>query len=358
MQSLVAEVAQALDTLERPLPRAAEILRRELDVDRVSISRIDPQAGTFEIVATAGARLLVQGTRLPVSLSSHFLAAAESRTFDVPHFAEERSFDLPIDEVVLASGFEGGCAIPLRRGPDVVGAVALSCLRTSDFAPALSALSSVAGMLTLRLGDAVQHTVPVVLICHSDALVAHGIGRLADDAAGAAVVVCQTLEEACLAASEHTPDIIVCDDHVDGEGTAGIVAALRAAGSGAPVLVVATHDTRENRREAAMAGAAGYLARAEAILGVPRALAMLRAGGTALPALDLDESDDVGRLTPREREVLAGLDEGLRMKQLAAELGVSEATVKTHAQNLFRKLGATSRAEVVREARRQGILDG
>ena len=166
------------------------------------------------------------------------------------------------------------------------------------------------------------------------------------------------LEEARLAAAEHTPDIIVWMTTSTGRGRRGWSAALRAAGSGAPVLVVATHDTRENRREAAMAGAAGYLARAEAIVGVPRALAMLRAGGTALPAVDLDEPDEMGRLTPREREVLAGLDEGLRMQQLASQLGVSEATVKTHAQNLFRKLGATSRAEVVREARRQGILDG
>lgn len=356
MQSLVAEVAQVLDDVERPLPQAAEVLRRALDVDRVSISRVDPDAGSFEIVATAGAQLLVQGTRLPVALSSHFLAAAESRTFEVPDFAQEPSFDRPIDEVVLASGFGGGCAIPLRRGPRVVGAVALTCVRTSDFAPALNALSAVAGMLTLRL-NAARSAAPRVLICHSDALVAHGLARLADDAADAEVVVCMDLDQARQAVAEHVPDVIVCDNHLDGVSVAGVVAALRGAGSGAPVLVVASHDTRENRREASAAGAAGYVPRGEAVLGVPRALATLRAGRTQLPVVDLAAAAELEHLTPREREVLSGLDEGLRMKQLALRLEVSEATVKTHAQNLFRKLGATSRAEVVREARRQGLLD-
>lgn len=61
-------------------------------------------------------------------------------------------------------------------------------------------------------------------------------------------------------------------------------------------------------------------------------------------------------LTPREYEVLVGLDEGLRVKQVARALGISEATVKAHSRNLFRKLGATSRAEATRAARSLGLL--
>jgi DNA-binding CsgD family transcriptional regulator len=61
-------------------------------------------------------------------------------------------------------------------------------------------------------------------------------------------------------------------------------------------------------------------------------------------------------LTARERELLGGLEEGLRFKQIARRLGISEATAKTHARNLFRKLDATSRAEAVHAARECGLL--
>ena len=61
-------------------------------------------------------------------------------------------------------------------------------------------------------------------------------------------------------------------------------------------------------------------------------------------------------LTERERQLLQSLEEGLRFKQIAPRLGISEATAKTHARNLFRKLDATSRAEAVHAARERGVL--
>ena len=61
-------------------------------------------------------------------------------------------------------------------------------------------------------------------------------------------------------------------------------------------------------------------------------------------------------LTARERQLLDGLDEGLRFKQIARRLEISEATAKTHARHLFRKLDATSRAEAVHAARVRGLL--
>jgi DNA-binding NarL/FixJ family response regulator len=63
-------------------------------------------------------------------------------------------------------------------------------------------------------------------------------------------------------------------------------------------------------------------------------------------------------LTARERQLLDGLEEGLRFKQVARRLGISEATAKTHARNLFRKLDATSRAEAVHAARERGLFAG
>jgi DNA-binding CsgD family transcriptional regulator len=69
----------------------------------------------------------------------------------------------------------------------------------------------------------------------------------------------------------------------------------------------------------------------------------------------LARADAVG-LTARERELLQGLEEGLRFKQIALALDISEATAKTHGRNLFRKLDVTSRAEAVHAARVRGLL--
>jgi DNA-binding CsgD family transcriptional regulator len=64
----------------------------------------------------------------------------------------------------------------------------------------------------------------------------------------------------------------------------------------------------------------------------------------------------VPELTRREEDVLRLLELGLRFKQVALELGISEATAKGYARDLFRKLAVTSRAEAVFEARRLGVL--
>jgi DNA-binding CsgD family transcriptional regulator len=82
-----------------------------------------------------------------------------------------------------------------------------------------------------------------------------------------------------------------------------------------------------------------------------------RLGAVLAPLLAAAVPDAEGvALTARERELLDGLEEGLRFKQIARRLGISEATAKTHARNLFRKLDATSRAEAVHAARERGVL--
>jgi DNA-binding NarL/FixJ family response regulator len=65
---------------------------------------------------------------------------------------------------------------------------------------------------------------------------------------------------------------------------------------------------------------------------------------------------DAPPLTRREQELLECLDEGLRFKQIARRLRITEATAKTHARHLFSKLDATSRAEAVHAARGRGLL--
>lgn len=70
------------------------------------------------------------------------------------------------------------------------------------------------------------------------------------------------------------------------------------------------------------------------------------------PASNTPPDDDGIDLTPREREILGLIGEGLRNPEIAAKPVISEATVKTHINNLFTKAGFHSRADAVRYALR------
>ena len=61
-------------------------------------------------------------------------------------------------------------------------------------------------------------------------------------------------------------------------------------------------------------------------------------------------------LSPRQREVLILLSEGVRAKQIAARLGLSEPTVRNHIRSILRKLGCHSQLEAVAEARRARLV--
>jgi DNA-binding NarL/FixJ family response regulator len=71
---------------------------------------------------------------------------------------------------------------------------------------------------------------------------------------------------------------------------------------------------------------------------------------------DRDE-EPIEHLTPRESSLLLLLERGLRFKQIALQMDISESTAKGYARNVFAKLGVHSRSEAVYEARRQGVLE-
>ena len=83
-----------------------------------------------------------------------------------------------------------------------------------------------------------------------------------------------------------------------------------------------------------------------------------RTGGAAPAVVHPARRDTIGgtALSNREREILALLADGLGNKQIAARLGISTNTVKTHLELLFEKLGVSSRAEAVAVGVKQGVL--
>ncbi|MFY3744454.1 helix-turn-helix domain-containing protein [Anaeromyxobacter sp. Red801] len=135
---------------------------------------------------------------------------------------------------------------------------------------------------------------------------------------------------------------------------------LEALAAGLPVVALVAGEAQAG--EALRAGARGVLHRGA---GAEAIAAALRAAVTGLTALDPElaaallrapAGEAGGPLTPREREVLALVAEGLGNKAIAARLGISEHTAKFHVNAILGKLGAGSRAEAIVRAARLGLV--
>ena len=133
---------------------------------------------------------------------------------------------------------------------------------------------------------------------------------------------------------------------------------LREAAPLVPVVVLSAHDDRHSVLAAIEHGAAGFLTKtvdsARLLQGVQRVLD----GGVILPdALANNHEASGGRpeLSDRQRDVLRLLIEGKPNKLISRALGLTDATVKTHLQVLYRKLGVESRTQAVLAAARWRI---
>lgn len=137
-----------------------------------------------------------------------------------------------------------------------------------------------------------------------------------------------------------------------------------AAGREPAVVVLGDEATARWAQRAIRGGARGALPRTATGDQIAAAVAAAAAGLLVLPAPDsaplarpaLHAAGPAPTLTPREAEVLAMLAEGLANRAIAARLGISEHTVKTHLGALFAKLGVDSRTEAVASAARLGLV--
>jgi DNA-binding NarL/FixJ family response regulator len=134
------------------------------------------------------------------------------------------------------------------------------------------------------------------------------------------------------------------------------------------VIVFTAFDTDERILGAVQAGAQGYL-----LKGAPRkelfeAVRIVHAGGSLLQPVVASKllrqvshqnqpGGEVEALTPRELEVLRLLAHGLQNKEIAAQLIISERTVKFHVSSIMGKLGAGNRTEAVTLAAQQGLIE-
>ena len=158
------------------------------------------------------------------------------------------------------------------------------------------------------------------------------------------------------------PDVILIDLQMPGVNGLAAIAELAKRGVAARVLVLTTYDTDGYVVPAIEAGATGYLLKDapqdELFTGVREAAAgrTVLSPAVASRLVSAVRTPAPSPLAAREREILALVAKGTSNREIARELFISEATVKTHLSHLFTKLGVADRAAAVAKGYEQGIL--
>jgi len=159
------------------------------------------------------------------------------------------------------------------------------------------------------------------------------------------------------------PDVILMDLRMPGTDGVTAIRELAARGLASKVLVLTTYDTDSDVLPAIEAGAAGYLLKDASPADLQRAIRTAHEGGTVLaPSVasllmaQVRKPAAAGPLSDRELEVLALISRGRNNREAAAELFISEATVKTHLMHVYAKLEVNDRAAAVAAAYERGLL--
>src|SRR3954454_2086917 len=215
-----------------------------------------------------------------------------------------------------------------------------------------------------------------VVVADDQVLVRSGFGMLLNGEADIEVVgeAGNGVEAVALVASER-PDVVLMDVRMPVMD--GLEATRRITGdeslAGTRVVILTTFDLDEYVHEALRAGASGFLLKDTLPVDLLNAVRVVAAGDALIapkitrrlieefarrpePAAASAAAAELDQLTEREREVLETVARGHSNAEIAAELFVSHATVKTHVSRLLMKLGARDRAQLVMLAYESGVV--
>ena len=155
------------------------------------------------------------------------------------------------------------------------------------------------------------------------------------------------------------PDITLVDLRLPRLSGVEVIERLRMETPQARFIVLTTYDGDEDIYRALQAGAKAYLLKGMTSEELIATIRMVHAGKSYIPpeiAQKLAERMGVEELTPREFDVLEQIVHGKSNKEIATELEISEATVKTHINSLLGKLGVTDRTQAATAAIQRGIV--
>ncbi len=152
-------------------------------------------------------------------------------------------------------------------------------------------------------------------------------------------------------------DLILLDLNMPGASGHSAIVGLSAVQASIPIIVVSASESPETIRRAIELGAVGYIAKSASMETIREAIEKVLDGEVWVPPdIDLGTETDpeisdlierLGTLTPQQTRVLTMIGEGLLNKQIAYELGVSEATIKAHVSAVLTKLNVDSRTQAV-----------
>jgi two-component system response regulator NreC len=206
-----------------------------------------------------------------------------------------------------------------------------------------------------------------VLIVDDHAVVRSGLRRLLEEEGFEVVAEAGDMRNAVFEARAHTPDVILMDVVMPGQSGIEATPAVLKEAPDAKVLVLSMQDDPRYVREAFDAGASGYVLKEAADTELVQAIREVAGGGRyvhpALGARMITAAAEERRraeedpLSEREREVLRLLALGHTNQEIAKMLYISVRTAETHRAHIMQKLRLTTRAELVRYALDQGLLE-
>ena len=166
-------------------------------------------------------------------------------------------------------------------------------------------------------------------------------------------------EEAVEVHRKYRPDITLMDLRLPKLGGADAISQIRQESPGARIIVLTTFDGDEDIYRALQAGAKGYLLKGTDADELTATIRSVFAGKSRIPSFVAEKlAERMGgpALTTRELEVLKRIVAGRSNKEIASDLHISEATVKTHINSLLSKLGVSDRTQAATTALQRGIV--
>jgi len=192
-------------------------------------------------------------------------------------------------------------------------------------------------------------------------LLREGIAAVLEDQADMTLVAqAANGRDAIEAFRQHQPDVTLMDLRMPDMSGIKAIAAIRAEFPSARIIVLTTYAGDVQAVEALRAGASGYLLKnmlRKELLQTIRAIHSGRRHVPAEIALEIAQHAVDDALTEREVEVLQRVAAGKSNRLIAAELSISESTIKAHMKSILPKLDASSRTHAVMIALKRGILD-